>query len=155
MFPMPSILKLGVQPTLKLTNKSANDFGISPGTVTCAFRFATDGDADRSSNGGTNWTPTADEWMNDLYAALGIFDSSLYECGLFSVTYGGSGSSSDLTGPTVDTYHTLSSNQTWTFQKFFSGFGSATLSGTIKVREIANTSNEVTSTLSLILNAEL
>lgn len=154
MFPFFSLLE-GIVPTLTLTSKSAVDFSISPGTATCGFRFNTNGDAQTNSNGIGYTTPAANQWMDDVFAALPAFDATKYECGLFSVTYGGSGSASDLSGPTVDAYHALTTIRGWTFSKFFSGFGNASLSGTIKLREIANPSNEVTASLTLTLTAEL
>lgn len=149
MFPFPQFLTQNITATLGLTNKSVNDFVFSPDTASCGFRFNVNGDAQVNDSGAGYSTPNSNQWMDDDFAALPEFDASKYECGFFSVT----GSTSLLSG-TVDTYLTLTATRTWTLSDYYSGFGLDSVTGTIRVREIANPSNIATATLTLTITAE-
>lgn len=151
MFPFFGLLA-GVDRTLALTANTVLDSDISPGTQTAEARLNSDGNYEDRGGGFGGWTTHAiNQWIHDDYVGDPGFDASLYEGGYFSVT----GSTTYLVGATLDTYHALSSTRTWSLSRFYSGFGNDSVTGTLKVREIAQPANEVTATLTLQIQAEL
>ena len=154
MWPFAGLLE-GIPDTLLLTNTSVNDSVFAetnPEFALAEARLATDGDKDTRVNGISWQTPNANQWMSDEFAAVPAFDASNYECGYFNVT----GDTNDLSGPTLDTYHALSSNREWTLSDNIGpGFDIRSVTGEWRVREIANPSNEATATLTLSISSEL
>lgn len=125
---------------LTLTNWGTSDFSVAP------FPASVSGGCRSNGNRQPN---LADQWITDEYAASGGFNPALYECGYFNVT--GSGVSV-LTGPALDQYHPLSSDVTWGLSR--SNVGGYQTVGTVKVREIAAPSNEVSATMTLTVTVD-
>lgn len=150
MFPLLGLVT-GIDNALKLANHTVSDIRASPATCSAHYRFNSNGNSERKVGGGPYTIVGADQWIKDEFADTPAFDPSLYEAGYFSVT----GDTGELTGPSLDAYHSLSTTREWILSKFISGVGFYNVTGTIKVREIADPSNEVTATLTLNIQAEL
>ncbi len=135
MFPFGGFLA-SVPRILSLSNLTVIDFVIFPNDAS-----ATGGAGNNGSLVGVGGR--ADEWINSEYKAAPSFNPGLYECGYFSVT----GDTSEMTGPTVDQYHNLAASQTWNV--FWGGLGQKEVTGTLRIREVANPANEVTATMTI------
>lgn len=151
MFPMLGLVT-GIDNALKLTNTNVNDDRGAPATCQAHYRFNSNGNSEKKTSLTGYIVVALDQWIKDEFAGTPAFDSSLYEAGYFGVT--GTGLPY-LSGPALDEYHSLLATKEWVLQKYISGFGFYDVTGTIKVREIANPSNEVTATLNLDISAEL
>jgi hypothetical protein len=92
-----------------------------------------------------NWSQVSGSqyWIDDKSATM-----SDYECQLVRIS---GASSANLYGLNLSTYYTLSSDRAWGIQRTSSG--STTFTGTLYIREIANTSNVVTCGISLTADA--
>lgn len=134
MFPFSSILD-GVRATLKLTAFSVIDSDITPGTATAIGGVG--------SNGNKTGDSDADEWIADDYAASSAFDASDYEAGYFSV----SGDTGSLSGPAFDTYHGCDTGPVWSL--FLGTPGALNCTGILRVRQKADTDNEVSALMTL------
>lgn len=80
-------------------------------------------------------------WINDKTATM-----SNYECYL-----SGTGSTPNLYGLSLNTWYTLSVDRAWGIQQTTPG--SKSFNGTLQIREIANTSNVVSCSISLSAEA--
>lgn len=145
MFPFGAISTLkGISNDLKLSNTIVSDLALS-GNAYAGAKLDSDGNLKKNTNGATWVTVRANEWIADEWHALPGFDPSLYEGGFFGVT------GDPLTGGSAeDTYISLDTGPFW-YMLLPPGppEGPYSCSGTLKVREKANPSNEVTCTLSL------
>lgn len=120
--------------TLTITSLSSSRF--STGTATAGCRTLNNGNYERIS--GTNWVLNGtDEWI-DAFNASAAAD---YECFLSL-----SGNTGDVSGPALSTWHGMGVTRQWTIS---SSSGVRSVSGTMTIREIANTSNSVSASVSL------
>lgn len=153
MWPIGGILD-SINRDLLLTNVTATDDVFaeqSPQFASASCYIAIDGDVDRTVFGNRQ-LHAVNQWINDEFAGDPSFDASAYETGYFNVT----GSTAYLSGNSRDTYHTLSSEIRWTLSKNLGpGFDGETVTGELRVREIANPSNEVTATLTITITSGL
>lgn len=85
------------------------------------------------------------EWIDDL----GAQSASDFEVRLSVTSQGGAA----IVGPTLGVFHTLSVDRQWT--KTQVGTGSSFFSGTMTIREILNTSNSVSASVTLNATIEL
>lgn len=140
MFPLGSIILLnGVDNTLKLTNLNVSDFDIF--SAYAGAEINADGTLKKAQGSASYFTThSPNEWMHGEFKATPGFDPSLYEGGLFSWT--GNTPSGDLR----DQYISLDNSPRWYYSV---GIGIRSGNGQLRVREIANPSNEVTCTLTL------
>lgn len=122
--------------TLTLNNFSASNSD-SPGPVSASIRLTTDGYLQRDIGAGYLNVNAGVEWIDNNTAGVG----SDYEVQLTKTT------GTTPTGPTLATYHALSSTRTWTITRVPTGTTSFT--GTLTVREIADTSNTVSCTVTI------
>lgn len=129
--------------TLNALSSIDNDFS-SPYSSTAGVRVQTSGDVQEiiadtwtSQNSGT-------EWINGFF---GSDTASNYEVQLAKTS--GTGT---LSGPTLSTYHTISTTRQWTLTR--TTVGTNTWIGTMTIREIADTSNSVSATVTLTVNNE-
>jgi hypothetical protein len=83
----------------------------------------------------------ADYWINDKAAT-----KSNYECKMT-----GTGSTPNYYGLGLNTWYTLSSDRSWGLNQTSAGL--KTFSGTLYIREIADTSNQVTCSISIQVEA--
>lgn len=144
MFPFGAISTLkGISDDLKLTMLIVSDLALS-GDAWAGCKLDSDGDLKDSTNGTTWNVRHTNEWIMSEYHDSPAFDPNDYEGGYFNVT--GTGL---VQGSAEDTYISLHLAPYWflrippTYPEF------AWCTGTLKVREKANPSNEVTATLSL------
>ncbi len=131
--------------TLALNALASSDFDLtSPYSSTAGVRVLTTGavqeiivDTWTSQNAGV-------EWINGFF---GSDVASNYEVQLAGSFTTGSGT---ISGPTLSSYHTISTTRQWTLTRTLVGI--ATWEGTMTIREIADTSNNVSA--SVFLNVE-
>lgn len=154
MFPIPATLDFQTV-LLGLSNHTwAGNIGVwGTKASTSGFKFDTDKSLWRYSDGSFT-TEVSNEWLSsDGKASSGILASD-YECGYFNVT----GDLSFLTGPARDTYHAITTAQWWYLYLYdsdsFGPFQSKSVTGEIRVREIAVPANEVTATMALSVSGE-
>lgn len=116
--------------------------GFEGGAVSGIY-FQTNGDLKRRF--GSFFVSQANMWVSD--DAIGVVNGALYECGYFNVT----GNLADLSGPATGTWHPINTERGW----FVSALGGSfdyverSVSGAIQIREIANTSNLRSGSLTL------
>lgn len=142
MFPFGGILR-ATNRTLLLTVLNVTHF-IVLNPATAEARLGVSGVYQKRTGGAGGWTAhSINQWIHGESQQDSGFDPSLYEGGYFSV----SGDTDDLSGSPIDTYLSLVVTRTWA--EYRAAIGVNQVVGTIKVREIANPSNEVTATLTL------
>lgn len=142
MFPFGGILRARDR-TLLLTVLLVNHY-TEQSPATAEARLGSSGVYQERTGGAGGWTAhESNQWIHGESQQDPGFDPSLYEGGYFSVT----GDTDDLTGSPLDTYLSLVVTRAWT--EYRAGVGINQVVGTIKVREIANPSNEVTAQLTL------
>lgn len=132
--------------TLALTALSSSglDFG-APYSATAGVRVLTTGNVEELGFSGWSAQNPSTEWID----AFGDDVASDYEVQLVQSTSSGSAS---RVGPALSTYHTISSTRAWTWEK--TTVGSFTWTGTMYIREIADTSNIVSATVFISLEVE-
>ena len=122
--------------TLKLTDatSSATDFS-EPLSSTCAHRINSNGDYEWEIVGSWSTGTHTDEWI-DVFTGSSASD---YECRMSSLS--GSGGT---TSGTFGTWQDCDTTRTWRLT--LTGAGDITRTGTLEVREKANTSNSASCT---------
>jgi hypothetical protein len=125
--------------TLLLNAMSSSDFDFtSPYSSTAGIRLLTTGVAQAIVF--DSWTQTGiDEWIDGFTSG----DSTAYECKLDYVSG---------TAPTMGNlaaWETISATKTWSWSS--TTFGTTNFSGTLYIREIANTSNIVSCSVTITL----
>ena len=127
-------------PTVSLpTTTTINQSDSAPGAVS--------GNITALSNG--DYTATgvlfglADTWVADVDQVAGLGDD--YEVRLTK-----SAGADPASGPALATWHTISSNIVWEWTQSF-GAGTTSFTGTLEVREITNTANIDSSSVSVTL----
>jgi len=112
----------------------------SPYSSEVGVRVNTDGSYEELV--GASWSSVAtDTWID---AFSGAESSSDYECKLVKTS-----GVDPTSGPALDTWHTISTARDWRLLR--TTLGSSSFVGVMHVREIANTSNEETSAVSLFV----
>ena len=124
-------LRSRVFQTLKLTALVFQGEADVPDTATCTATYKTDGDI-----AGDLLGSHALEYIDIQGAGFGF----LYEVNYSSVT----GDTGDLTGAALDTFHALTSERSYILTA--SGLPDKSVTGTLTIREILNTSNSVSTT---------
>ena len=124
--------------TLTLNALASNDFdATAPYSSQVGVRFLRDGHVQELSAAGSWVNQNAGvEWIDNNASDIG----DDYECQLDTGTNTGS-----LTGPTINSYHTISTTRQWTYTR--TSVGSLTISTTGRVREIADTGNNVSASV--------
>lgn len=140
MFPYLGGLLKGLDKTLKLTNANLSEY---------KELQAVDVSATLSANGNlilnadTGGGGHANEWMHDSYAGSAGFNPALYEGGYFGSFAG------DPPSGTLNQYISLDLSPSWGYSRGSGQVGSNSCTGTLRVREKADTGNEVTCTLTM------
>ena len=130
----------GSADTLTLNNLSSTH-APTDATATAGVRALRSGYVQELVNGVTWANQNAGtEWIDNNAADIG--DS--YEVKL-TLTSGTTPS-----GPTLGAWHTISSTRQWTLTRVI--YGVDTFSGTMEIREIANTSNSVSASVTITAN---
>ena len=126
--------------TLTLNSLSSSRTLFGPGSITSGVRVLTNEDVEEITFNGLwlSQNPGV-EWIDDLGGA----SASDYEVQLTG-TQSGVGT---FSGPALSQFHAISTTRQWTLTR--STQGSATFSGTMTIREIANTSNSVSAVVLL------
>lgn len=120
------------------TSISSSGFDLSaPYDARAAVKVDTDGYMYRLVGGSFSQVSGSQYWINDKTATM-----SNYECKME-----GTGSTPNDYGLNLSTWYTLSSDRTWGLIRTVAGQES--FSGTLYIREIADTSNQVTCSISL------
>ena len=114
----------------------------SPFDARAGVKVDTDGYMYRLINNGT-WSQVSGSqyWIDNKSATM-----SDYECKME-----GTGSTPNLYGLSLSTWYTLSIDRAWGIQRTIAGTSS--FAGTLYIREIADTGNQVTCTISLTADA--
>ena len=123
---------------LALTALDSSFYDPTPAySSTVGIRLLTTGDVEEYLSSST-WTAqnSGTEWINDL---TGV-SASDYECYL-------SGTGTTPSGPALNTWHTISATQQWTITRTTAG--TSYFSGTLQIREIADTANTVSAAVTL------
>jgi len=110
-------------------------------STTATLRLDADGDIMGSNGAGTSVTSDRGDWINPKSAAGGA-----YECRV-TVTSG------TLTSGTSGSWQALSSDRSWAVTQ--ASIGNKTCVFTLEIREVANTSNVVSATITLSATYEL
>ena len=118
---------------MTLNNLAASDDDF--GSATAGVRVLTNGDVEEGAGGSWTAQNSGVEWIDD-----GGATSSDYEVQLVK------SSGTTPSGPSLSTYHTISTTRQWTLT---SVSGSKSFSGTMYIREIANTSNVVSASVNI------
>jgi len=135
MFPFLGTIVKGISNALKLTNITVYDFDIDPGSTYAGVQLHADGNL-KSAQGSASYVTThTNEWIASEFHDSPGFDPNDYEGGYFSTT------GNTPSGDARDTYISLHLSPKWYHNV---SFGIRTTTGTLKVREKANPSNEVT-----------
>jgi hypothetical protein len=113
----------------------------SPYSALAGVKVDTDGYMYRIVSNAWSQVSGTDYWINDKAAT-----KSNYECKLT-----GTGSTPNHYGLSLNTWYTLSSDRSWGLHQ--TTVGVKTFDGTLYIREIADTSNQVTCSISLDVEA--
>jgi hypothetical protein len=113
----------------------------TPYDARAAVKVDTDGYMYRLVSGSFSQVSGSDYWINDKAAT-----KSNYECKMT-----GTGTTPNDYGLSLNTWYTLSSDRTWGLIRTSSG--SESFSGTLYIREIADTGNQVTCSITLEVEA--
>lgn len=135
----------GNDDTLALTALSSSDSDFTaPFDSTAGVRVNTNGDVEELSSGGS-WIAqnSGTEWIDGFTTS----SASDYEVQLTKST-----GTDPTSGPTLATYHTISSIRTWQWASTIEE--SYTFTGTMTIREIANTANSVSASVTISITNE-
>lgn len=152
MFPFSSLFRLIIP--LNLTNHSWSATDAWPDSAQSGVRVATDAGLDERRN--DSYISITDEWVLDSLKPS--VDASNFECAYFDVT----GDTGDMLGLATSTtggtenWYAVTSNREWSVVATGTQFGptvTKSVTGTLKIREIANPTNEATATITLEANA--
>ena len=131
----------GAQGTLALTNLSSSDFDVTaPYDSTAGVRVLTSGNVQELTGGGS-WSSQnpSTEWID----AFGSGESaSDYEVKLTKTA-----GTDPTSGPSLGVWHTISATRQWELNSTIIGLTS--FSGTMDIREIADTGNSVSASVTL------
>lgn len=125
---------------IALTSLASFDFVLNSGTALAGVRALRAGDVQELVNG-ISWTTqnTATEWIEAACEESTVGDA--YEIKLTKST------GTTPTGPSLDVFHTINATQSWTVSR--SSVGITSFTGTMEIREIADTANSVSAFVSL------
>lgn len=141
-FPYGCMSMAGCISTLTLNNLNSSDFDLSsPYNSQAGVRVLTTGAVQELGPTGS-WSSQNPgvEWIDDFCSG----SASDYEVRLSQTSSTGTAT---RTGPTLASFHTISATQQWTWTK--TNVGSFSWTGTMTIREIANTSNTVSATVTI------
>lgn len=142
MFPLASMLAAEVRTLVLGPSITSNEAVIDPPpvseTVTAGIRLNRDGTVEYIDSGSWVFFQQSTQWVDNVFKTSTIGDE-------FEARITGSGDTLSGTGST--SFQTL--NQTLNWQYTRNTYGISTWNGTLEIREITNTSNSVSATVTI------